>query len=95
MLPSGEVAAAPETLHRRCEGLDRHRADRPDPRHPHQAPRLLILPCSHVDLPLQARNLRIEAGDLLKQKAAQLADRFLNTASTVEAVRVPPLPFPA
>ena len=22
--PSGEVAAAPEALHRRCEGLDRH-----------------------------------------------------------------------
>ena len=29
--PSGEVAAAPKTLHRRCEGLDCHRADRPDP----------------------------------------------------------------
>ena len=36
--PSGEVAAAPDTLHRRCEGLDRHRADRPHPRHAHQVP---------------------------------------------------------
>ena len=74
--PSGEVAAAPEALHRRCESLDRHRGDRADPRHAHQAPRLLILPRTHVNLPLQARNLRIEAGDLLKQKATQLADRF-------------------
>ena len=29
--PGGEVAAATEALHRRREGLDRHRADRPDP----------------------------------------------------------------
>ena len=29
--PCGEVAPAPKALHRRCEGLQRHRSDWPDP----------------------------------------------------------------
>ena len=39
--PCGEVAPAPKALHRRCEGLQRHRSDWPDPRYRHEAHRLL------------------------------------------------------
>jgi len=73
--PGSEVPAAPEGLHRRCEDLDRHRGDRADPRHAHQAPCFCILPCAPVGFLLQALDLRVEPGDLFEQKRAQLADR--------------------
>ena len=80
--PGGEVAATLEALHGRGESLDRHCTARPAPgtlisrSPPHPA----VL--SHGP-PLQVCNLRIEAGDLLKQKATQLADRFRQRQSRI------------
>ena len=74
--PGREVATPLEALHRRREGLDRHRGDRPDPWHGHKPLHVLILPRSRMDLPLQVSDLPIETFNLLKQKATQRADRL-------------------
>ena len=74
--PGGEVTTPPEALHRRREGLDRRRRNRPDPRNTHQAFRLLVRVSARAEPSLQLQDLRFEAGDLLKQNAAQFADRF-------------------
>ena len=70
----GEVAPAPKALHRRCEGLQRHRSDWPDPRYRHEAHRLFVLAGAGVHILLQSAYLLVETSNLLKQKAAQLAD---------------------
>ena len=54
----------------------RHRGDRADPRHRHQAARLVVLPGSRPDFLLKAIDLLAKTGDLLQQKACHLADRF-------------------
>ena len=43
--------AAPKALHRRCEGLQRHRSDWPDPRYRHEAHRLLLAGAGHKPRP--------------------------------------------
>ena len=70
--PAG-VPAAPEALHRRCESLDRHRRDRADPRHAHQAPSICILPRARMDFLLQAVDFRGVADRALAGRALALS----------------------
>ena len=73
--PSREVAAAPKALHRRREGLERHRANRPDPWDGHEPYRLLVLTRTGAELLLQSADLRIEVSDLTEQNPTKRADR--------------------
>ena len=73
--PGREVAAAPKALHRRREGLERHRANWPDPRDRHEPCRLLVLTRASAELLFQSADLRIEVSDLTEQNATQRADR--------------------
>ena len=81
--PSGEVAAAPEALHRRRKSLKRHRRNRSDPRYRHQSRRLFVPTRAGTELLLQSDNLRIEAGDLLKQKTPQFANQLRQSRARI------------
>ena len=72
--PSGEVAAAPEALHRRCESLQRHRGDRTDPRNRHQSRRVFVPAGANMKLLLQTIDLSIELHDPIEQEPAQFAN---------------------
>ena len=52
------------------------RADRPDSRDAHQAPRILVLARARAESPLQLPDLRVEAGNLGEQNLTQFADRL-------------------
>ena len=73
--PRREVPAPPKALHRRGEGLDRHRGHRPDSRDAHQPHRLFVFAGSLTQFVLQPRDLLVEVGDLIEQQRPQLADR--------------------
>ena len=49
--PGREVAAAPEALHRRCEGLNCHCGDRPNAGDRHEPCRLFVLTGAGAELP--------------------------------------------
>ena len=66
---------SPKALHRRREGLKRHRVDRPDPWDGHEPCRLLVLTRAGAELLFQSADLRIEVSDLTEQNATQRADR--------------------
>ena len=48
--PRRKVTPPVEALHRRCEGVHRHRADLSHPRNRHQPPQLLVLPHDRAHL---------------------------------------------
>ena len=58
----------PEALHRRREGLDRHRGERTDARDTHQPYRLFVLARPLTQFLLQSRDLLVERGDLTEQQ---------------------------
>ena len=74
--PGREVTAAPEALHRRCEGLQCQRGDRSDSRDRHQPRRLFALPRARPELPVESFDLLIELIDPPEQQPAQLDDRL-------------------
>ena len=55
--PGGEVTTPPEAFHRRREGLDRRRRNRPDPRDAHQASRLLVRAGARAEPSVQLQGL--------------------------------------
>ena len=74
--PSREVAAAPEALHRRCEGLQRHSGDRSHSGDRHQ-PRYLFVPlCARLEFAVEPIDLLIEFIDPPEQQPAQFGDRL-------------------
>ena len=81
--PSREVAPAPEALHRRGEGLQRHRGDRPDSRDRHQARRLFVLPRTRPEFAVESVDLPVELVDPPEQQPAQLDDRLRQAAVPV------------
>ena len=72
------------------EGLDRHRADRSDPRDRHQASRFFVLTRAGSDLLFQPADLLIETGDPIKQKAAQPAHRARQARTRIVEGRCQP-----
>ena len=72
--PGGEVAAAPEALHRRRESLQRHRGDRTAPRNRHQSRRFFVPAGANMELLLQTTDLSIEFHDPIKQELARFAN---------------------
>ena len=67
---------APELLHRRREGQERHGADGADARNAHQPLRLPALPRPPEDLRLQLLDPSGQDLDLAEQQPAQLPDRL-------------------
>ena len=88
--PSGEVAAAPEALHRRCESLQRHRGDRTNPRNRHQSRRFFVPAGANMELLLQTTDLSTEFHDPIKQEPAQFANLIRPMPNPD-----PPVPMPA
>ena len=88
--PGREVTATPEALHRRRKGLESHRGDRADPRYRHKASRLFVPSRANVKFLLQSDDLLAEACDLLKQKAAQLANLIRQTRVRIIECRCQP-----
>ena len=78
--PRREVAPPGEALHRRCEGVHRHRPDLSHPRNRHQSPQLLVRPHDRPHLLVDLVELRVQLIDPVKQQAGrghnQLGERF-------------------
>ena len=73
--PGRGIPTTPESLHRRREGLDRHRRQRPDSRDANQPDRLFVFARPLTQFLLQLRDLLVELGDLNQRQRARLPNR--------------------